>query len=543
MADILHELRRMGILVAAASSTAAPDLAREILDKLVLKPSDKRAISFFDSLQIIPGSKAIHVSRLRDRMKIDYSDMIFFDDEARNKNVEKELGAFTFLVRDGITVEVIEEAVGEWRRRKCMAYKAAISTRAIGVHRSYSHIYGIEKPIFVNESDTTSALSRQLIEQHCASSQIVQTLKRRQVETMKTVVPINLDHHSAMEDLLNLQDIEDVARNLLDPKAWAYYFSGSDDEISKALNSSAYRSILFRPRVFVDVTKVELSTQLTGRSVNVPFFVSPAAMATLAHPSGEQGIADACGKYGAMQIISNNASMSPEDIVKDSGPNQFFGFQLYVQVKKEKTIEMLQRINKLSDKIKFICLTLDAAASGKRERDQRESQSLSKRPSLAVNGKTEEKSEMKGGIGDHLFSGTDPGLTWEKTLPWLREHTDLPIVLKGILSHEDAMIAAEHRKYVQGIILSNHGGRSLDSNPPPIHTLLEIKKFCPEVLNQLEVWIDGGIKRGTDVVKALCLGAKGVGLGRAPLWGLGAGGVAGVERTFESKSLGFKYSP
>ena len=128
--------------------------------------------------------------------------------------------------------------------------------------------------------------------------------------------------------------------------------------------------------------------------------------------------------------------------------------------------------------------------------------------------------------------GTDPSLTWKETLPWLRAHTDLPIVLKGVQTHEDAYLASL-QKDVKGIILSNHGGRAVDTAPPAVHTLLEIRKYCPEVFERLDVVVDGGIKRGTDVVKALCLGAKAVGVGRAPLFGLAAGGQEGVERVLE----------
>jgi isopentenyl diphosphate isomerase/L-lactate dehydrogenase-like FMN-dependent dehydrogenase len=126
-------------------------------------------------------------------------------------------------------------------------------------------------------------------------------------------------------------------------------------------------------------------------------------------------------------------------------------------------------------------------------------------------------------------------LTWKTTLPWLAAHTDLPIVLKGLQTHEDAFLAAKYAPQVKAIILSNHGGRAADTAPPAIHTLLEIRKYCPEILSKVQIWVDGGIKRGTDVVKALCLGASGVGIGRAALFGLGAGGQAGVERTLESK--------
>ncbi|KAK3060644.1 hypothetical protein LTS18_008079 [Coniosporium uncinatum] len=132
-----------------------------------------------------------------------------------------------------------------------------------------------------------------------------------------------------------------------------------------------------------------------------------------------------------------------------------------------------------------------------------------------------------------LFAGTAPDLTWKTTLPWLAKHTDLPIVLKGLQTHEDAFLAAQYAPQVRGIILSNHGGRALDTAPPAIHTLLEIRKYCPEVLEKLEVYVDGGIRRGTDVVKALCLGARAVGVGRSALFGLGAGGREGVERVLK----------
>ena len=339
-----------------------------------------------------------------------------------------------------------------------------------------------------------------------------------------------------LESLLNLDEIEELATKQISRKAWAYYYSGGDDLISKRLNNEAYRSILLRPRIFVDCEKCNTSTTILGYKVGTPIYVAPAAMARLAHPSGEKGIAEACSRFGAMQLISNNASMNPEQIVAHAKPDQVFGWQLYVQVDRKKSEEMLVRINKLS-KIKFICLTLDAPVPGKREHDER-SQNVAS--NLPVTSAVQERSANQssgggGGIGRQLFMGTSPSLTWKNTLPWLAEHTSLPIVLKGIQTHEDAYLASLHAPQVKGIILSNHGGRAADTAPPAIHTLLEIQKFCPEILQNIEILVDGGIKRGTDVVKALCLGASGVGIGRAALWGLGAGGVAGVERTLESE--------
>jgi L-lactate dehydrogenase (cytochrome) len=351
--------------------------------------------------------------------------------------------------------------------------------------------------------------------------------------------PVDLD------SMLNIDEIEEVATKKIPHKGWAYYYSAADDLTSKEFNNKVYRQILLRPRVFVDCVRCDTSTTFLSHAVKLPIYVSPAAMARLASPDGEWGIAQACSQFGAMQIISQNASMTPEQIVADATPGQVFGWQLYVQNERHKSEAMLARMNKL-DAVKFICLTLDAPVPGKREHDERsknvgsnlpvraavqENQSVSKTSTDAV---TPSKPKAMG-MGQALFWGTAADLTWRATLTWLAKHTSKPIVLKGIQTHEDAYLASLHAPQVRAIILSNHGGRALDTAPPAVHTLLEIRKYCPEVLDRVEVWVDGGIKRGTDVVKALCLGARGVGVGRAALFGLGAGGKDGVARVLESK--------
>lgn len=330
--------------------------------------------------------------------------------------------------------------------------------------------------------------------------------------------------------LLNLNEIEAAATKKLSRKGWAYYFSAADDLHSKSHNNTVYRSILLRPRIFIDCTTCSVSTTFLSHPLQHPVFVSPAAMARLAHPSGEHGIAQACAKFGAMQIISNNASLTPEQVVEGASPEQIFGWQLYVQTERRKSEDMLARINKL-DAIKFVVLTLDAPVPGKREDDERGRFIVEDTSELV---KDAGGSELKGGsgIGQSLFFGTDPSLTWRTTLPWLRKQTRKPIVLKGLQTHEDVYLASLEEG-VKGVILSNHGGRALDTAPPSVHTLMECRKYVPEVFDRLDIVVDGGVKRGTDVVKALALGAKAVGIGRAALFGLGAGGVEGVERVLE----------
>jgi isopentenyl diphosphate isomerase/L-lactate dehydrogenase-like FMN-dependent dehydrogenase len=169
--------------------------------------------------------------------------------------------------------------------------------------------------------------------------------------------------------------------------------------------------------------------------------------------------------------------------------------------------------------VKFILLTADAPFPGKREKEVRF-----------------RAAEVAAGRASPQVWGTESALTWRKTLSWLQTQTDLPIVLKGMQTHEDAFAASQFPS-VKAIILSNHGGRALDTAPPPMQTLLEIRKYCPEVLDKLPVLVDGGVKRGTDVVKALALGARAVGVGRAALFGLAVSGQEGVERMLESELL------
>lgn len=343
-----------------------------------------------------------------------------------------------------------------------------------------------------------------------------------------------------LHHLLNLDEIEAVAKTKVSKKCWSYYFSAGDDLFSKYYNTEVFRKILLRPRVFVDCSSASTATTLLGHKVGTPLYVSPAAMARLAHPDGEAGIAEGISPFGAMQLVSNNASMTPEEIVANAKPGAVFGWQLYIQKNREKSEAMLARINKLRDHFKCVVLTLDAPWPGKREHDEKSNLESQLVVESMSNYKEESEKAPQGAgasVAMQLFWGTAQDLTWDNTIPWLAKHTDLPIVLKGLQTHEDAYLAAKYaRKYpgtIKAIILSNHGGRSLDTAPPAVHTLLEIRKYCPEVFDLIEVWIDGGVKRGTDVVKALCLGAKAVGVGRAALWGLGAGGTKGVHRTFE----------
>lgn len=338
-----------------------------------------------------------------------------------------------------------------------------------------------------------------------------------------------------MRSVKSLNELETLATKNLSKKAWSFNYAAAGDLVSRKLNQEVYRSILLRPRVLVKVKECDLSTTIIGQKTGLPVFISPMAMAGLAHPTGEAGISTGCAAFGAMHIISNNASMVPEQIVVAAASEQIFGFQLYIQTDRIESAAVLQRINMIPA-IKCIVLTVDEPVPGKHELGPRGFQPYydiqNQDPS-----QLEERLPTNRDVRVALPSVSGPAsdIEWDTEIEWLAKHTSLPIIIKGIQSYEDVQIACKYAPRIKGIILSNHGGRVMDTAQPAIHTLLEIRRYCPDAFEKLEIMLDGGIRRGTDVVKALCLGARAVGVGRPAFWGLGAGGVAGVERTLESK--------
>lgn len=256
-------------------------------------------------------------------------------------------------------------------------------------------------------------------------------------------------------------------------------------------------------------------------------------MAKMVHESGEKGLARGCQKAGIPEAVSTNASYPLREIVGsvEKGIDMNFFFQLYFDKDRSKSEKLLREVEALG--VKGIFVTVDAAAPGKREADER----VKAHETLAtpMSG-AKAKNDAKGGSLGRIMAGyIDPSLCWDD-IPWLRTHTKLPIVLKGIMTWMDAKKAMELG--IDGIVLSNHGGRNLDTSPLPILVLLELQRNCPEVFDRLEVFADGGIMRGTDIFKALCLGAKAMGIGRGLLFALNYG-EEGVEKFISSKLPAF----
>jgi isopentenyl diphosphate isomerase/L-lactate dehydrogenase-like FMN-dependent dehydrogenase len=310
-----------------------------------------------------------------------------------------------------------------------------------------------------------------------------------------------------MGELINLHDFEAAARSLMEPAIWDYYAGGSDDEVTVRGNREAWERWWLRPRVLVDVSKVDTSTTVLGTPVRMPILVAPTAGHGLCHPDGECATARAAAEAGTILIASTSSSSCLEDIAQSCEGAKWF--QLYLR--EWSTAEAI--LSRAVDAgFRAIVLTVDFPCFGRRERDVRNAFGVRNFP-----------------LGN--FDGGEPEenlcwdrLTWD-VVDWIRARTSLPLVLKGILTAEDAQIAVEQG--VDGIVVSNHGGRQLDGAIPSIEVLPEVVEA---VGGRCDVYVDGGVRRGTDVLKALALGAKAVLVGRPVLWGLAVDGADGAAR-------------
>lgn len=315
-------------------------------------------------------------------------------------------------------------------------------------------------------------------------------------------------------DPINVFDYEAIARTKMDPAHWDYINGGSDDEVTLRANRASLERIRLRPRVLVDVSANVLDTRASvlGTPISMPLMVAPTAMHCLAHPEGECATAQAAGKANTLMIASTTATRSLEEIAQAaSGP---LWFQLYIYPKLQVAEKLVYRAE--SAGYRAIVLTVDLPVLGNREKDKRNNVAIPPPPFVEANFVDVEKR------GQEWVS-----LTWE-SLSWLRSITSLPILLKGILTAEDALLAIEHG--MDGIVVSNHGGRQLDSALASIDALPEIVEA---VAGRCEVYFDGGIRRGTDILKALALGARAVLVGRPVLWGLAANGAEGAYQVLE----------
>jgi 4-hydroxymandelate oxidase len=321
--------------------------------------------------------------------------------------------------------------------------------------------------------------------------------------------------------LHNVLDYERAARELLPGDVYDYYAGGAEDELTLRWNQASFGRFMLRPRVLVDVSRIDPSVTILGTRLAMPVLLAPAAFQRLAHADGELATARAARAAGTLLVASTLSTCPVEEIAAESGA---LWLQLYVFRDREITRALVERAE--SAGCRAICLTLTVPVQGNRERDARNGFALPTGVEMA-NFTGLRQAEFPDATGSRLnaFIGQefDPSLSWD-AVAWLRSITTLPIVLKGILTPEDAALAVDHG--ADAVIVSNHGGRQLDSGEP---TLLALPRVAAAIGGRIPVLMDGGVRRGADVVKAICLGATAVLVARPYLWGLAVGGQAGVE--------------
>lgn len=330
-----------------------------------------------------------------------------------------------------------------------------------------------------------------------------------------------------LANAVNLSELEELARSALQPMAYDYYSSGANDEITLRENEQAYRRLQLMPRMLVDCSKIDTSTVVMGQRVSMPVLIAPTAFQRLAHPDGEVATARAAGRAGTIMTLSTLSTSSIEEVAKVASSPLWF--QLYVYRDRAITRSLVARAE--SAGYTALVLTVDSPRLGRRERDVRNRFQLPEKLCIA-NLELDKLASMPKNADDsslsaYIASLYDRSLTW-KDLEWFKSITKMPVLVKGILRSDDAKRAIEYG--ADGIIVSNHGGRQLDTVPATISVLEEIVEAAGK---KVEVLVDGGVRRGTDVIKALALGAKAVLLGRSVLWGLTLGGEDGVVDVLE----------
>lgn len=327
--------------------------------------------------------------------------------------------------------------------------------------------------------------------------------------------------------LVNIYDFEAEAAIRLSADVLDYYAGGALDEVTLCENRAAYSRIPLYFHALADVRERSLETTVLGERVSMPILVAPTAFHKMAHEEGELATARAAAAAETLMVVSTLSNTDVEDISAASiGP---LWFQLYIYKDREATRDLIARVEKT--RCSAIVLTVDAPLLGPRERDVRNRfalpDGLSVKNLLGAGQGTVPRELFGSGLATYVSTFLDPAISW-RDVEWLQETTKLPLLIKGIVRADDARRAVEMG--VHGIIVSNHGGRQLDTSPATIDALPYV---ADAVDDRAEVYVDGGIRRGIDVVKALALGARAVLVGRPVLWGLAVDGEKGVARVLE----------
>ena len=335
-------------------------------------------------------------------------------------------------------------------------------------------------------------------------------------------------------EALDVFDLEAAARRLLPPAHWGYLQSGVDGDATVRANTAGYARYQLKARRFVDVSKIDLSTEVLGTKMSTPVVCSPIGSLRAMNAAGEVGVARAAKTKDALQMLSTQASFGVEDVIEARGAPVWF--QLYTTNQFEATKKLLERAESAGCPVVLVTVDTPAGrntvtAARLRREDTR---------NCSVCHSVDERGNPRPGMGTKpMFTGLDlqnlgltsPSLTWD-FIGRLKDHTRMKVVIKGLESREDAELAVKNG--ADGIMVSNHGGRSIESGRGTIESLPEV---VAGVKGRIPVLFDGGIRRGTDVYKALALGASAVGIGRPYAWGLAAFGQEGAERVLDILNL------
>ncbi len=346
----------------------------------------------------------------------------------------------------------------------------------------------------------------------------------------------------------NVDDLRRAARRRLPRGVFDYIDGAAEDEVSSARNREAFERLEFRPRILRGVESVEPGTTLLGRPLSLPLVIAPTGFTRIANPAGELAVARAAARAGIPYTLSTLGTRSIEEVSEVSDGRRWF--QVYAWRDRGLVQELVQRAAQAG--FEALVLTVDTAVFGRRERDVRSGFTLPPKlglgtlidgvlhpgwtlefaraePILFANvvGRDAGDGSDAVTLADYVNSQFDPGLSWAD-VDWLRSVWDGPIVLKGVQRVEDAALAADAG--VEAIVLSNHGGRQLDGSPPPLELVAPV---VDRVGDRTEVICDGGLRRGSDIVKAVALGARACMAGRAFLYGLAAAGEPSVDRVLE----------
>jgi 4-hydroxymandelate oxidase len=321
---------------------------------------------------------------------------------------------------------------------------------------------------------------------------------------------------------LNLRELEQLARQRLSSMAYDYYAGGACDEQTLQENVSAWSRFALHYRVLVDVASRDASTSVLGAPVSMPILIAPTAFHKLACPEGELATARAAARAGSIMVLSSLSNTCVEDVC--AATSGAVWFQLYVYRDRGATAALVARAEAAG--ARALVLTVDAPVWGRRERDVRNRFHLPaglrvENMSAAGYGEVG-RSEGESGLASYVAESLEPSLGW-KDVSWLRSLTKLPVLVKGLVRPDDARHAADAGAH--GVVVSNHGGRQLDGSPA---TATVLGPIADAAQGRIEVLVDGGVRRGTDVLKALCLGARAVLIGRPILWGLAVAGEEGV---------------